>query len=39
MRKPILLMLAQTIGLSMPSASSASSRRGTFIVMKPGSAP
>ncbi|MEZ5643417.1 MAG: hypothetical protein R3E70_15555 [Burkholderiaceae bacterium] len=36
MRKPIL-MLAQTIGLSMPSPSSTSVAGGTFIVMKPGS--
>src|SRR5438067_4779199 len=38
MRKPVLLMLAQTIGFSRPSASSTSRSRGRFMVMKPGSA-
>ena len=37
--KPILLMFAQTIGFSTPASSSMSSRRGMFMVMKPGSAP
>ena len=38
MRKPILLMLEQTIGFSIPSSSSTSSSAGMFIVMNPGSA-
>ena len=38
-RKPILLKLAHTIGFSIPCPSRASSSRGRFIVMNPGSAP
>ena len=39
MRKPILLTLAQTIGFFTPASSNNGRSIGTFIVMKPGSAP